>query len=155
MTSHTYICNGCQKTLLFDDYPPVGNPSIGFTCPECSKFAQELASEIDARLQMCGEDGGMTKDNYQRVKGYKSLNDQYKPLFQQLHAVREKHAKIVNMPSANIISNNLLINIASGTQTLDYISFPNKFKENLRNRIMRDLRKVIESSVFKNPREEY
>jgi len=95
------------------------------------------------------------KDNYQRVKGYKSLNDQYKPLFQQLHAVREKHAKIVNMPSANIISNNLLINIASGTQTLDYISFPNRFKENLRNSIVRDLRKVIESSVFKNPREEY
>jgi len=56
------------------------------------------------------------KYNYQRVKGYKSLNDQYKPLFQQLHAIREKHAKIVNMPSANIISNNLLINIASGTQ---------------------------------------
>jgi len=83
------------------------------------------------------------KYNYQRVKGYKSLNDQYKPLFQQLHAIREKHAKIVNMPSANIISNNLLINIASGTQTLEEIVFPKRLGENLRNRMLRDLRQVI------------
>ncbi|GAG70110.1 unnamed protein product, partial [marine sediment metagenome] len=95
------------------------------------------------------------KYNYQRVKGYKSLNDQYKPLFQQLHAIREKHAKIVNMPSANIISNNLLINIASGTQTLEEIAFPKRLGENLRSRILRDLGQVIESSVVKDVSEEY
>ena len=83
------------------------------------------------------------KDNYQRIKGYKGLNDQYKPRFQQLHAVREKYAKLVNMPSAYIIPNNLLLNIASGTQTLEDITFPKRLRENLRNNILRDLKQVI------------
>ena len=81
------------------------------------------------------------KDNYQRVKGYKRLNDKGKSRFQQLHAVREEYAKLVNMASANIIPNSLLLNIASGTHTLEDIVFPKRFKENLRNRIMRDLSK--------------
>lgn len=95
------------------------------------------------------------KDSYQRVKGYKSLNYQHKPRFQQLHAVREKYAKLVNMPSANIIPNNLLLNIASSTQTLEAIAFPKRLSENLRKRMLRDLRQVIESSVLKDVREEY
>lgn len=85
------------------------------------------------------------KDNYQRVKGYKGLNGGCKPRFQQLHAGREKYAKLVNMPSAHIIPNKLLLNIASGTQTLEDIVFPKRLGENLRNRILRDLRQVIES----------
>ncbi len=85
------------------------------------------------------------KENYQRVKGYKSLNNECQPRFQHLHAVREKYAKLVNMPSANIIPNNLLLNIASGKQTLEDITFPRKLRENLRNGILRDLRQVIES----------
>ncbi len=85
------------------------------------------------------------KDNYQRIKGYKGLNDECKSRFQQLHAVREEYAKLVNMPSANIIPNSLLLNIASNTQTLEDIVFPRRLRENLRNRMMRDLRKVIES----------
>ena len=64
MPSNTYKCNGCNKTLTFDDYPPVGNPSIGFTCPECSKLAKEIASELDARLLQCGKDGEITMDYY-------------------------------------------------------------------------------------------
>ena len=83
------------------------------------------------------------RDNYQRVKGYKELDDKCKPRFQQLHAVREKYAKLVNMPSAYIVSNNLLINIASGTQTLDDISFSKRLKENLRDNMLRDLKQVI------------
>jgi len=85
------------------------------------------------------------KDNYQRVKGYKSLHNECKPRFQHLHAVREKYAKLVNMPSANIIPNSLLLNIASGKQTLEDITFPKRLRENLRNRMLRDLRQVIES----------
>jgi len=59
------------------------------------------------------------------------------------------------MPSANIIHNSLLLNIASSTQTLENIAFPKRLRENLRKRILRDLRQAIESSVFKDPREEY
>ncbi len=95
------------------------------------------------------------KDTYQRVKGYKGLNDECQPRFQQLHAVREKYAKLVNMPSANIIPNSLLLNIASGTQILKDIVFPKRLRENLRNRILRDLRQVIESSVLKDLRGGY
>ena len=83
------------------------------------------------------------RDSYRRVKGYKGLDGEGKPLFQRLYAVREKYAKQVNMPSANIISNNLLINIASGAQTLDDIIFPRKLKEGIRQEIRRDLVKAI------------
>ncbi len=95
------------------------------------------------------------RDNYQRVKGYKGLSDECKPQFQQLHTVREKYAILVNMPSGNIIPNGLLLNIASGTQTLEDIAFPKRFRENLRSRILRDLGQVIESSVVKDVSEEY
>ncbi len=64
MPSNVYTCNGCRKTLAFDDYPPVGNFSTGFTCPECSKFAKKIAAEINARLLQCGKDGEMTIDRY-------------------------------------------------------------------------------------------
>ncbi|MFC2122583.1 hypothetical protein ACFLRP_02730 [Bacteroidota bacterium] len=85
------------------------------------------------------------KDNYRRVKGYTSLNNEFKPRFQHLYDVREKYAKLVNMPSANIIANGLLINIASGKQTLGDITFPKRLRENLRNRMLRDLMQEIES----------
>jgi ribonuclease D len=92
------------------------------------------------------------RDNHQRIKGYKGLRDEFKPRFQQLHAVREKYAKLVNMPAANIISNGMLLNIASDTQTLEDIVFPKRLRENLRNRVLRDLREVIDSSMLKDPR---
>jgi len=95
------------------------------------------------------------KDSYQRVKGYHFLNDEYKLRFQQLHAAREEYAKLANMPSPYIIPNSLLLNIASRTQTLEDIAFPKRFKENLRNRMLRDLRRVIESSMLEDLSEEY
>ena len=64
MRSNVYKCNGCRKTLSFEDYPPVGNYSVGFTCPECSKHAKEIIGELEARLLQCGKDGRITKDYY-------------------------------------------------------------------------------------------
>jgi len=64
MSSNVYTCNGCGKTLAFDDYPPIGNLSIGFTCPECSKHAMKIAGEIETRLLECGEDGKIITDYY-------------------------------------------------------------------------------------------
>jgi len=64
MSSNVYTCNGCGKTLAFDDYPPVGDLSIGFTCPECSKLAKNIAAEVNARLAQCGKDGEITMDYY-------------------------------------------------------------------------------------------
>jgi ribonuclease D len=95
------------------------------------------------------------KYSYRRVKGYNGLNDEHKPLFKQLYAVREKYAKLVNMPSAYFISNSLLLNIASGIQNLEAIAFPKRFREDLRRKILQDLRQVIESSVLKDPREDF
>ena len=94
-------------------------------------------------------------DNYQRVTGYKGLDDKYKPRFQQLHSVREKYAKLVNMPSANIVTNSLLLNIASGTQTLEDIVFPRRFRENLRNRMLRDLGQMTTSNMLEDLGNEY
>lgn len=64
MLSDVYKCNGCGKTLAFEDYPPVGDPSVGFTCPECSKHAIEIVEELEARLRQCGKDGEIFVDYY-------------------------------------------------------------------------------------------
>jgi ribonuclease D len=91
-------------------------------------------------------------DNYRRVKGYRDLNNEVKSQFQQLHAVRESYAKLVNMPSANIISNSLLLNIAAGTQTLEDIAFPKRLSENLRRKIAQDLRNALASNLLQDAR---
>lgn len=80
--------------------------------------------------------------SYQKVKGYYRLHDEDKHRFMQLHAVREKYAKSINMPSANIIANSVLLNIASNTQTLADIRFPRSLSEILREEILQDLRKI-------------
>lgn len=66
MLSDVYKCNGCRRTLTFKDYPPVGDPSVGFTCPECSKRAKEIVEELESRLRQCGRDGEIMMDYYNR-----------------------------------------------------------------------------------------
>jgi len=77
MPSDVYRCNGCGKTLAFKDYPPHGDSSIGFTCPECSKHAIEIAEELDARLLQCGRDGEMTVDYYSHKLALAQLSTKY------------------------------------------------------------------------------
>lgn len=82
------------------------------------------------------------KESYRRVKGFRGLDDEYKPMFQRLYSVREKYAKQANMPSANIVPNNLLLNIASGVQTPEDISFPRRLKEDIRNGLLLDFKQI-------------
>ncbi|OGN97152.1 MAG: hypothetical protein A2Z77_06295 [Chloroflexi bacterium RBG_13_51_36] len=77
MPSEVYTCNGCRKTLSFDGYPPVGDVSVGFTCPECSKHAKEIWEELDARLRQCGRDGEMTMDYYRHKLTPAQLSTKY------------------------------------------------------------------------------
>ena len=77
MPSNVYTCNGCKKTLSFDDYPPVGDLSKGFTCPECSKLAKKIAAELDARLTKCGKDGEMAVDYYTHKLTPIQLSEKY------------------------------------------------------------------------------
>jgi hypothetical protein len=77
VSSSTYICNGCQRVLAFDDYPPVGDLSHGFTCPECSKLAKKIAAEILARITKCGKDGEMAVDYYTHKLTPIQLSEKY------------------------------------------------------------------------------
>jgi hypothetical protein len=77
MPSKVYTCNGCRKALSFDDPPPVGDASVGFTCPECSKRAKEIAGELDARLLQCGKDGEITMDYYGHKLTLAQLSSKY------------------------------------------------------------------------------
>ena len=95
------------------------------------------------------------KGNYRRVKGFNGLGDESKSRFQRLHAVREKYAKLVNMPSAYLIPNRLLLDIASGGQTLADIAYSGRLRDDLRNRMRQDLRHAIESNVLKDLSGEY
>lgn len=86
------------------------------------------------------------KDKYRKVKGFHTLKDEEKSLFQQLHAVREKYAEKVNMPAAYLISNRLLLDIAQNKEAVINIRFPKRFSDNLKCRIIQELEKTFESA---------
>jgi len=88
MPSDVYTCNGCRKILAFDDYPPVGNLSSGFTCQKCSELAKNIVAELEARLLQCGKDGEITMDQYAHKLTPNQLSIKYGCTAEQaLHSV--------------------------------------------------------------------
>jgi len=82
-------------------------------------------------------------DNYKKIKGFHSLKDEEKALFQRLWTLREKFARQCNMPSHNVIGNNTLLNIAKNVVTINEIRFPKRFNANLKREITQQLEKTL------------
>ena len=97
-------------------------------------------------LQIQGKDYTRHPGNkYKRLRGYNSLTEYQKAVFQRVYDIRDKHAKRYNMPPHNIINNNSLINIVQDTKYIDEIRFPKRFGNDLIQSILHELKNAVKS----------
>jgi ribonuclease D len=81
-------------------------------------------------------------DRYRKTKGYHSLTGEEKDVFRKIYDVREKYAKMCNMPAYNVIRREDLLDIARGEKHIDEIRFPNRLSPDLIQRLLTELKSV-------------
>ena len=81
-------------------------------------------------------------DRYRKMKGYHGLTNDEKSIFRKIFDVREKYAKMCNMPSYNVIKREDLLDIARGVKHINEIRFPNRLSADLIQRIIAELKSV-------------
>ena len=82
------------------------------------------------------------EDRYRNIKGYYALSDDEKGIFKRVFDVREKYAKMCNLPAYNVIRREDLLNIARDKRYIDEIRFPNRLSTDLIQRILTELKSV-------------
>jgi len=81
-------------------------------------------------------------DRYRNIKGYYALSEDEKGIFKRVFDVREKYAKMCNLPAYNVIRREDLLNIARDKRYIDEIRFPNRLSAELIQRILTELKNV-------------
>lgn len=81
--------------------------------------------------------------SYRRVKGYYGLNAEARAVFKKLYSVRDKYARQTNMPAANIIGNQPLLDIAGGAESVGDLRFPKRLGDDLKEKITRELNQAL------------
>ena len=81
-------------------------------------------------------------DKYLRVKGYHKLAGEEKSVFRKIFNVREKYARLCNLPANYVISREDLLNIAKDIKYIDEIKFPKRFSSDLIQRILAELKNL-------------
>jgi ribonuclease D len=82
------------------------------------------------------------EDRYRNIKGYYALSDDEKGIFKRVFDVREKYAKMCNLPAYNVIKREDLLNISRDKRYIDEIRFPNRLSPDLIQRILTELKSV-------------
>jgi ribonuclease D len=82
-------------------------------------------------------------DRYRKIKGYHSLSNNEKRIFTRVFDVRDKYAKMCNMPSYYIINKIDLIDIAKGVKHINELKFPKSFSDSLIQSILHELKSAI------------
>jgi ribonuclease D len=85
------------------------------------------------------------KDRYKKIKGYHGLSEDEKRIFKRVFDVRDKYAKMCNMPSYYVINKIDLIDIAKGVKHVNELKFPKRFSESLIQNILNELKSAVES----------
>jgi len=81
-------------------------------------------------------------DKYKKIKGYYRLSVEQRKTFVKVYDIRDKYAKLCNMPPHNIISNPGMIKIVQDTGQLNEITFPKRLSTEFVENILRDLKKA-------------
>ena len=79
------------------------------------------------------------RERYKREKGYHHLGIEEKILFKKLYDIREKYAKLADMPSYNVIRREDLLDIAKGDKTINDIRLPSRLGEEISMKLMLEL----------------
>jgi ribonuclease D len=99
---------------------------------------------IHRNLQVQNKDYSINpEERYKRVKWYYHLAEEQKTVFKKLFDVREKYAKNQNMPADSVIHNMGLIEMARGARRPDELEFSRRFKPDMVQEILKDLREAL------------
>jgi ribonuclease D len=84
------------------------------------------------------------EDKYRKINGYNRLRDDKKAIFRKVFDIREKYAKLCNMPPHNVIHKADLINIVKDPEFIDHMRFAKSFSMDLAQDMMQELRTAVE-----------
>jgi len=82
-------------------------------------------------------------DRYARIKGFHHLSQERKDIFRRLYDIRDKHARRLNMPPNNVVSNVNLVALARGERTPGELRFPRRLRPALVQAIRGELEEVV------------
>jgi len=83
------------------------------------------------------------EDKYRKINGYSRLGDTQKAVFRKVFDIREKYAKLYNMPPHNVIHKADLINIVNDAKFIDKIRFTKRVSAELAREIIRELKTAL------------
>jgi ribonuclease D len=82
------------------------------------------------------------RDRYRKTKGYHNLTNDEKSIFRKIFDIREKYAKMCNMPAYNVIKREDLLEVAKDIRYIDEIRFPNRLGADVIKQILTELKNV-------------
>ncbi len=80
------------------------------------------------------------EDKYRKINGYSRLQDDKKTVFRKVFDIREKYAKLYNMPPHNVIHKADLITIVKDPKFIDKIRFTKRVSTDLIHDMLHELR---------------
>ncbi|MFC2059054.1 hypothetical protein ACFLTS_05420 [Chloroflexota bacterium] len=83
------------------------------------------------------------EDRHRSIKGYNGLNDGEKAVFRSVFKIREKYAKLYDMPAYHIINKADLINIVKDAGHIDTIRFSKRFGKDAIQAIVDEIKTVV------------
>jgi len=93
------------------------------------------------------------KDRYKNIKGYNSLQDDQKAIIEKVFDIRDKYAKLLNVPPHNVINKDDLLKITKDVQYIADLEFSRKVSPDLVKTITSDLRNTF-TEIEWNERED-
>jgi len=95
-------------------------------------------------LQIQGKDYTRNpQDRYGKIKGFHHLAEGQKTLFRRIYDIRDKHARRLNMPPNNVVSNVNLVALARGEKAPGELKFPRRLAPHLVQAILGELRDAL------------
>ncbi|RJQ50221.1 MAG: hypothetical protein C4538_00565 [Nitrospiraceae bacterium] len=82
-------------------------------------------------------------DKYRKINGYSRLRGSKKTIFRRVFDIREKYAKLCNMPSHNVIQKDDLVNIVNDPKFIDKIRFSKRIRNDLIQDMLHELRRAV------------
>jgi len=83
------------------------------------------------------------EDRYRKINGYSRLQDDKKTVFRKVFDIREKYAKLCDMPPHNVIHKADLINIVKDPKFIGKIRFSKRVGTELIQDILHELRRSV------------
>ena len=80
------------------------------------------------------------EDKYKKIRGFSRFSDDEKKAFRKVFDIREKHAKLHNMPPHNVIQKADLINIIEDPSYIDILRFTKRINTASIQKILKELK---------------